>query len=236
MRISLRLSLITVLLLAGWVSGRPMDIKSPNLEPSRGGKRRDPVMVPPDATNNFALGCHVTAHAKPLLEDKAAHDTPLGDLSCITDGCKEHDDKRVSLPSGKQWVQLDLGEAKEVWAIHIWYWYEYGCAYHDVVVQLSNDRCFTNGVATVFNNDHDNTSGLGRGKDKEYIAFSEGRGIAVNGDRVRYIRIYSAGSTESPNNRYTEVEVYGRFPAKHPISEESPRVPVKIMFPKPIFM
>jgi hypothetical protein len=217
-------------------SAIPMDIKTPNLEPGRGGKPRDPVMVPPDVTNNLALGCLVTASAEPLTRDPAKHDVPLGELPCVTDGLKDHDDDRLSLPAGKQWEQLDLGKTQEVWAVHIWYWYEYPCVYHDVVVQLSNDYGFTNNVITVFNNDHDNTSGLGRGKDKEYIVTNEGRGIPVNGVQARYLRVYSNESTESFNNRYTEIEVYGRSPTNRPSAETTNRVPLKIMLPKPIFM
>jgi hypothetical protein len=227
---------LTVLLMAVGVSARPIDIKTPNLEPSRGGKPRDPVMVPPNATNSLALGCLVTASAKPLTQDPASRDVPLGELPCVIDGLKECDDIRLSLPEGKQWIQLDLGKTQEVWSVHIWYWTEYVCVYHDVVVQLSNDPCFTNSVITVFNNDHDNSAGLGKGIDKEYFVTYEGRGIPVNGVQARYIRLYSSGSTESPNNRYTEIEVYGRPPTARPNSETTNRVPLKIMLPKPGFM
>jgi len=236
MRISHSLCVLIILFTAGWVTARPMDIKSDNLEPPRGDKPRDPVLVPPDATHNLALGCLVTASAKPLTVDKAEHVAPAGELNCITDGLKETDDARLSLPAGKQWVQIDLGKTQEVWSVQIWHWYDYPCVYRDVVAQLSNDPGFTNNVSIVFNNDHDNTSGLGRGKDKEYIATNEGRAIAVNGIQARYLRVNSNGSTESPNNRYTEIEVYGRPPTDRPSTEATNRVPLKIMLPKPIFM
>jgi hypothetical protein len=237
MRAILKFSILTIPLIAGLVTASPIrDIKTPNLELGRGGKPRDPVMVPPDVTNNLALGCEVTASAKPLSIDKTNHDVPLGELDCITDGLKEHDDDRVTLPSGKQWVQIDLGKTQEVWAVHLWYWTDYMCVYHDVVVQISNDPDFTNNVTTVFNNDHDNSAGLGAGKDKEYFVTNEGRGIAVDGVQARYLRVYSNESTESFNNRYTEIEVYGRPPTNRPSSEATNRVPLKIMLPKPIFM
>jgi len=236
MRISSIRCVLIILFMAGGVAARPMDIKSDNLEPPRNSRPRDPVMVPPDVTNNLALGCLVTASAKPLTVDKADHYAPSEEPPCVTDGKKESDDDRLTLPSGQQWIQLDLGKTQEVWAVHIWYWYDWGCAYHDVVVQLSNDPSFTNNVSTVFNNDHDNTSGLGRGINKEYIATNEGRGIAVNGVQARYLRVYSNGSTESPNNRYTEIEVYGRPPTDRPSAETTNRIPLKITFPKPIFM
>ena len=230
------LSAVMVFLAVGTAAGIPMDIRSANLEPSRNGRPRPPVMVPPDATNNLALGCRVTASAKPTLLDQAKHLTPLGGLACITDGYKDHDDEHVNLPSGKQWVQLDLGKTQEVWAVQIWHWYDYGCAYRDVVVQLSNDPGFTRGVVTVFNNDHDNSAGLGAGKEKEYIEDNKGRCFPVEGVRARYIRFYSDGSTESPASRYTEIEVYGRAPVTRLSREEEPRVQLRINIPKPIFM
>jgi hypothetical protein len=222
------------LLAAGFAAGRPMDIRSPNLEPSRGGKPRPPVTVPPDATNNLALACRVTASAEPTFQNTAEHQTPLGELPCVTDGDKEHDDAYVGLPPGKQWVQLDLGKTQEVWAVQVWHWYDYACVYRDVVVQLSNDPDFSDGVVTVFNNDHDNSAGLGIGRDKEYIETNEGRCLPVDGVCVRYLRFYSSGCTETPINRYTEIEVYGRAPVAVPQKDE-PRVRLRIVLPKPIF-
>lgn len=221
-------------LAAGLTMGRPVDIRSANLESPRGGKPRPPVLVPPDATSNLAQNCAVTASAETTLQDSSDRQTPLGDLPCITDGNKEHDDERVNLPPGLQWVQIDLGRTQEVWAVQIWHAYDYGCVYRDVVVLLSNDSGFSGETVTVFNNDHDNTSGLGVGKDKEYIEVYEGRCIPVEGVCARYVRIYSSGCTETPVNRYTEIEVYGRAPVGR-LQKKEPRVPLKIRYPKPIF-
>lgn len=220
---------------AGLAMARPMDIRTANLEPSRGGKPRPPVMVPPDVTNNVALNCPVTASAETTAQDSPERQTPLGDLPCLTDGNKEHDDERVNLPPGRQWVQIDLGRTREVWAVQIWHAYDYGCVYRDVVVLLSNDPGFSGETVTVFNNDHDNTSGLGEGKDKEYMEDFMGRCLAVDGVFARYVRLYSNGCTETPVNRYTEIEVYGRMPVGHQ-PENGPRVPLKVGYPKPIFL
>jgi hypothetical protein len=65
-------------------------------------------------------------------------------------------------------------------------------------------------VRTVFNNDNDNSSGLGIGKDKEYIETFQGRPFIVKGIKARYVRLYSNGSTSSEMNHYVEVEVYGK--------------------------
>jgi hypothetical protein len=78
-----------------------------------------------------------------------------------------------------------------------------------VVVQLAADPDFVAGVVTVFNNDHDNSSGLGVGEQKEYIETFEGRLIEVGGVTARYIRLHSNGNTSDDMNDYVEVEVYG---------------------------
>ena len=69
---------------------------------------------------------------------------------------------------------------------------------------------FIDGVVTVFNNDHDNTSKLGEGKEKEYVEDYMGRPFAINGVKGRYVRFYSKGNTSNEMNHYTEVEVYGK--------------------------
>ena len=80
-------------------------------------------------------------------------------------------------------------------------------------MQVSDDVNFVNGVTTLFNNDIDNSSGVGIGKDREYFETSEGKLVDAKGATARYVRFYSAGSTyRDPLNRYTEVEVYGLPP------------------------
>jgi len=68
-------------------------------------------------------------------------------------------------------------------------------------------------MKTVFNNENDNTSGLGLGKDFMYFEIYEGKLIETKGVKGRYIRLYSKGNTSDDQNHYTEVEVYG-VPAK----------------------
>jgi len=91
--------------------------------------------------------------------------------------------------------------------------------YQDVVVQISNDPAFDKNVKTVFNNDHDNSAGLGKGTDDTYIETSEGRWIDPKGAEARYVRLYSCGhkrywstssAINSDTNHYIEVEVYGK--------------------------
>ncbi|MGD0782599.1 MAG: hypothetical protein ABSA30_07045, partial [Candidatus Aminicenantales bacterium] len=138
----------------------------------------------------------------------------IGELSFVTDGEKSGEDGYfVELGPGKQWVQIDLGSSASVAAILVWHFHSQARVYRDVVVQVSDDRDFLKGVTTVYNNDHDNTSGLGLGRDKEYIETNEGRLIDAKGARGRYVRLYSNGNTSNDMNHYVEVEVYGS-PAK----------------------
>ncbi len=183
--------------------GTPTNIKSANLEVIT-GKSRGPFMVPA-GTKQLSLKRPVRASdMQPVI----------GELEMVTDGEKEGGDGYfIELGPGKQWVQIDLGSSNALHAILVWHYHSQARVYRDVVVQVSDDRDFLKGVATVFNNDHDNSSGLGIGKEKEYIEVAEGRLIDPKGARGRYVRLYSSGNTANDLNHYVEVEVYGT-PAK----------------------
>jgi hypothetical protein len=149
-----------------------------------------------------------------LARDKAVTSSDmeplLGDLAQITDGEKDGEEGFfVELGRGKQWVQIDLGAPHPLHAIVVWHFHSSARVYKQVVVQLSNDPDFVQGVVTVFNNDMDNELGLGAGKDPTYVETNEGRLIDAKGTPARYVRLYSAGSTGSAMNHYIEVEVYG---------------------------
>jgi hypothetical protein len=182
--------------------GTPPDLRSPNLEPDRGGKPRPTLHVPAGADQVLSKDCKVTSSdPEPII----------GELAFASDGDKEHGaESYMELGPGTQWVQLDLGRERDVRAVCVWHYHGEPRVYRDVVCQLSNDPDFVDGVATVFNNDHDNSSGLGAGKDFEYIETFEGRPFAVSGVKARYVRLYSNGNTSNEMNHYTEVEVYGR--------------------------
>ena len=82
--------------------------------------------------------------------------------------------------------------------------------YYDVAARVSDSRTFRTGVRTVFNNDTDNSLGLGAGRDMNYTETNEGKLIDCKGVRGRYVRLYSNGNTNDELNHYIEVEVYGR--------------------------
>ncbi len=183
--------------------GTPRPIKLANLEAPRTGRRPD-FMVPA-GTVNLSQGKEVTS-SDPL--------PVIGELSLITDGDKSGGDGTyVELGPMLQWVQIDLGEPAKIAAIVAWHFHSQARAYHDFIVQISDDAEFKSGVKTIYNNDDDNSAGLGKGSDPAYIETYEGRLVDAKGATGRYVRLYSNGNTSDELNHYVEVEVYGT-PAK----------------------
>ena len=179
--------------------GTPRNIRTANLEAVT-GRPRAPFFVPA-GTKLLSLG-------KPVAASDMA--PVIGEVGFVTDGEKSGEDGNfVEFGPGKQWVRIDLLESAAISVILLWHYHSQARVYRDVVVQVSDDKDFVTGVTTVFNNDHDNTSGLGIGKDKEYIETNEGRLIDTKGIRARYVRLFSNGNTSNDMNHYVEAEVYG---------------------------
>ncbi len=132
----------------------------------------------------------------------------------ITDDDKEAaDGSYVELGPFVQHVQVDLEKTAEIYAIVVWHYHKQPRVYYDVVVQISDDPDFISGVTTVFNNDHDNSAGLGIGKDMHYVETSEGKLIdclSQGSPKGRYVRLHSNGNTGNDLNHYIEVAVYGK--------------------------
>ena len=181
-------------------AGTPVDVRTPNLEKPRGGRRPD--FLAPAGTVNVARG-------KPV---SSSDPEPLtGSLDLITDGDKEAlEGSVVELGPNPQYVTIDLQEPCEIYAVVIWHQHRWVRVYHDVVVQVSNDPAFQTGVRTIFNNDVDSSLGLGAGRDLHYTETYEGKLIDGKSTQGRYVRCYSNGNTHDELNHYIEVEVYGR--------------------------
>ncbi|MGK0187460.1 MAG: hypothetical protein ACI9R3_003248 [Verrucomicrobiales bacterium] len=176
--------------------GTPVPVKLPNLEPPGKPKLTMPV---PAGTKNVAIGKTVTS---------SDPEPTIGDLDFVTDGDKDGGDGYfVELGFDNQWVQIDLEKEFDIHAIIVWHFHKAACAYYDVVVQISNDPEFKESV-TVYNNDHDNSAGLGVGADLAYIETNHGRIIDAKGTKGRYVRLYSTGNTANDLNHYIEVEVH----------------------------
>ena len=133
-------------------------------------------------------------------------------MALVTDGDKQYSPAAyLELAPGVRWVRLDLGTNASIEAICLWRERPEQCVCRDTVVQVSDDPAFVSGVTTLFNNDYDNSAGLGIGTDKEYFEDYFGHRITGRGVRARYVRVISNGNTSDPYNRFTEIEVYGRF-------------------------
>lgn len=182
--------------------GTPKPIEVPNLEPL--SRERRPPFLAPEGAVNLALNRPVTSSDPYPI---------IGELELVTDGDKAGTDGTfVELGPGTHWVQIDLGASAELHAILVWHFHAAARVYHDVVVQVSDDPEFQSGVTTLFNNDGDNSSGLGTGRDRAYVDTFEGRLIPARGVRARYIRTSIAGNTSDEMNHFVEVEAWGLPP------------------------
>jgi len=161
-----------------------------------------PPFYAPVGTENVALGKYIeSTDEEPLI----------GDIELITDGDKEATDGSfVEFRSGKQYITIDLESVHEIYAILIWHFHKKARVYKDVIIQVSSDPDFVIDVETLFNNDHDNSSGLGVGEDLHYVETHEGKLIDAKGVHGQYVRLYSNGNTYNELNHYIEVEVYGK--------------------------
>lgn len=179
------------------IEGTPQPIKVPNLEQVSGA----PVLMVPEGTTLLSKGKPVTG----------SDDFPIiGELAYITDGDKEAGEGYfVELMDGLQWVQIDLGAPAHLSAIWLWHYHSQARAYHDVIVQVSNDKEFKTGVTTLFNNDYDNSAQMGKGSDRPYVDTRFGKLVDAKGKEAQYVRLYSNGNTSNDMNHYIEVEVFG---------------------------
>lgn len=180
--------------------GTPQNISVPNLEKPL-GRPRDPFLAPAGVTN---VSVEQTVSSSDMLPI-------IGDIEQINDGDKSGaEGSYVELGPGVQHVTIDLGAPHEVYAVLFWHFHRTARVYLDVIVQLADDEGFTKNVRSVFNNDHDNSAGMGAGSDLNYVETSEGKLVDAKGNVARYVRLYSNGNNANELNHYVEVEVFGR--------------------------
>ena len=180
--------------------GTPKDLKVERLEQEH--EISTPYLLVPEGTVNVALDKLVKcSDAYPIM----------GEPELITDSDKEATDgSYIELDVGPQHISIDLEEPFTIYAIAVWHYHKKARVYHDVVVQVADDPDFVVNVTTFFNNDHDNSLGLGAGEDPHYIETNKGRLIDAKGIIGQYVRLYSQGSTDNNMNHYIEVEVHGK--------------------------
>jgi len=183
--------------------GTPQNMKVPNLEKPLGRPR--PAFLAPEGTENVAFGKPVTSSDENPI---------IGEIAQVNDDDREAEDgSYVELGPFLQHITIDLESRYTIYAIVAWHYHKQPRVYIDVIIQVSDDPEFKEGVTTLFNNDHNNSSGLGTGEDLHYVETSEGKLVDAKGVQARYVRLYSNGNTNNDLNHYVEVEVYG-VPAK----------------------
>ncbi len=183
--------------------GTPQKIGVPNLERPLGKPR--PPFIAPAGTKNVAF-------EKPV--SSSDEEPIIGEIEMITDSDKEAaDGSYVELGPMLQNITIDLGARYNIYAVLLWHYHKQARVYYDVVVQVADDPDFITNVRTLFNNDIDNSAGLGIGNDMHYVETAEGKLIDAKGVQARYVRLYSNGNNGNELNHYIEVEVFGK-PAK----------------------
>ena len=180
------------------IEGTPQPMNVPNLVPV---PESAPTFLVPEGTVLLSKGKPVTSSDENPI---------IGTLDLVTDGEKEAGEGYyVELMDGLQWVQIDLGESAAIHAIAVWHFHSQRRAYHDVIVQISDDPEFKTST-TVFNNDYDDSAQMGKGSDRPYVESRYGIIIDGKGAKGRFVRLYSQGNTSNDMNHYIEVEVYGK--------------------------
>ena len=174
------------------------DLSPPHL---RKEKKRPPFMVVP-GLENLALFKLVTVSDEPVV----------GEPEQLTDGIKTSG--KFDVVEGPGWVQVDLGELAEIHAIVLWHFYKNPVIFDDVIVRVSNDVNFSRDVITLFNNDHDNSAGMGKGKDTAYISrwwgeIVDARDADLTPTTARYVRVNTGLSVSGMLPGYVEIAVYG---------------------------
>lgn len=161
------------------------------------------------------LAAKLPATAKWTESGKDAVKANEGAMSHITNGDKSTDlfgvfgaDKKTE----SSYMQIDLGDIREVTSVNLWRYFKDGRTYRDTVVALSDDEAFTKDDAILSNSDADNVHKLGAGKDKAYAETESGKSFAApKGTKARYVRVYMRGQDdEKTTNHVVELEVIGR--------------------------
>ncbi len=185
--------------------GYSRGLTPPHLRKETGKKR--PAFMVVRGLKNLAL-------YKPVSSKE--EETVIGDIDQINDGIKKSDEfNYVEFGPSIGWVEIDLKEKYAVHAIVIWHYYRNAVIYNDVIVQVADDAAFSRKVMTLFNNDHDNSAGLGKGRDKAFYSrwwgeIVDARGRDHKGVRARFVRVYTGTGMEEEPPRFVEINVYGK--------------------------
>ena len=163
--------------------------------------------------HNLAAGKKVTA--KWTKDGSDAVKANEGSMANITDGNKASSAFGVFGADGKtdsSYMEIDLGDVREVSSVNLWRYFQDGRTYRDTVVALSEDAEFTADDQILFNSDKQNHHKLGAGSNEAYAETAEGKSFkAKEGTRARYVRVYMRGQDDNKTtNHVVELEVMGR--------------------------
>ncbi len=148
-------------------------------------------------------GCKVTSSSPPQR----------GELEFITDGDRSGEDGHgVELPAGPQWVQIDLGEVREVHGLWVWRYHRMPVVFRGVKIELAEKE---DGPWTTYWNTEPDASGK-RSAPLHYETFSGFPFIPRTPPQARFVRLWSEGADQLAENHYVEVAVYGRNPGTLP--------------------
>jgi hypothetical protein len=79
-----------------------------------------------------------------------------------------------------------------------------------VIIDVADDKQMIRNRKTIFNNDDDNSSKMGVGRNKSYIETHRGKLIDARLAKGRFVRFYSNGNSVNDMNHYIEIEIHGK--------------------------
>ena len=134
--------------------------------------------------------------------------------SLATDGDMRNAAWDIGPKATSRYRQVDIGGPWNIDSLRVWHELSDSrrVRYKDVVFRISTTADFSSDVTTVFNNDLDNSLGLGAGTDGEYDETETGKIVHFPQTRARYIRLHTYGNIYDDQNRLLEVMVGQRAP------------------------
>lgn len=154
-----------------------------------------------DGSENVALGKPVTF----TIPTKSVFGS--SDETFVTDGNFDPYNVYGTYADTYGFAIVDLGQEYVidkliVKAFHDW-------TFEDVVLQMALDKDFTQGVYTVFNNDTDNSVGVGAGSDGTYTESGSGHCFKFSPVTARYIRFHNHSVNGRENYSFwEEIQAY----------------------------
>lgn len=107
--------------------------------------------------------------------------------------------------SGPHEVTVDLGVVKTLRQIKVWGLFHNTRMYSDRIVRISENG---SDWYTIFNNDSDNSAGVGIGTHSEYIETQDGKVFTIPDINAQYIQVWSGDDNLGGNATLVEIEAF----------------------------